>query len=557
MIKWSFLLAVPLALIPVAPIGAIAQQPPPGPAQPSPAQPPPGQADPAAPEFTPQELEQILAPIALYPDDLLTQVLAASTYPLEIVMASRWTDQPGHKDLKGDTLVKALDTQDWDPSVKSLVPFPSVLKTMSDQLEWTQKLGDAFLAQEAAVLAAVQALRARAESAGTLQTNTQQIVTRESSTIIIQPAQPSTVYVPAYNPTVAYGAWPYPAYPPPYYPPPPGYYVGTALATGLAFGAGIAITGALWGWGSPNWGAGNVNVNVNRFNSINANSVNANRISNRTANSSTWKHNADHRRGVGYTNSQVRQQYRPNSAGNAASREAFRGRGTSGAQGLGQAGQRQAGAGNAQSRMANASRPNAGGVGGAQGRAANTQRPNAGGAGNAQGRFGNAGRANGAGGGRPQNAQRPNGGGAPAFRGVGNGAATRAQSAQGHASRAGVRSEWWRGPRRWWRSRRRWPWRRGPGRTPMMQLRSFRFWLGAVLLGCRCSRARCSRRHPSVEAPRHFVSADAAIDALVAAVRADDTAQLAPAVRASRPAGSGCGRSACQCRAARQIHRGL
>jgi hypothetical protein len=426
--RWTYLLAVPLALIPVAPMGAFAQQS------------PPAQAEPAATEFTQAELEQILAPIALYPDDLLTQVLAASTYPLEVVMASRWTDQPGNKDLTGDALIKALDTQDWDPSVKSLVPFPSVLKTMSDQLDWTQKLGDAFLAQEAAVLAAVQALRARAQSAGTLQTNTQQIVT-----------QPSTVYVPAYNPTVVYGTWPYPTYPPPYYPPPPGYYVGTALATGLAFGAGIAITGALWGWGRPNWGAGNVNVNVNRFNSINANSVNANRISNRNMNSSTWQHNADHRRGVGYTNSQVRQQYRPNAAGNAASREAYRGRGTSGAPGLRQPGQRPAGtgnlqgklpaaggAGNAQGGLANVQRPNANGAGNLQGKLANAQRPNAGGAGNAQGKLANVQRPNTNGAGKLQNVQRPNGGGAPAFKGVGNGAATRAQSAQGHASRAGV-----------------------------------------------------------------------------------------------------------------------
>ncbi len=419
MTKWTCLLAVPLALIPVAPAATFAQQ-----ANPA-------QTEPAAPAFTQAELEQILAPIALYPDDLLAQVLAASTYPLEVVMASRWTAEPGNKDLTGDALIKALDTQDWDPSVKSLVPFPSVLKTMSDQLDWTQRLGDAFLAQEAAVLAAVQALRARAQTAGTLQTNSQQIVTQEASAIVIQPAQPSTVYVPAYNPTVVYGAWPNPSYPPAYYPPPPGSYVGTALATGLAFGAGIAITGALWGWGRPNWGGGSVNVNVNRFNSINANSINANRVSNRTINSNTWQHNADHRRGVGYTNPQVRQQYRPNAAGNAASREAFRGHGTSGTPALRQPGQRPVGTGDLQGKLAAG-----GGAGNAQGKLASAQRPNAGGAGNAQGKLANAQRPNGAG--KPANVQRPNGGGAAAFNGVGNGAATRAHSAQGHASRAGT-----------------------------------------------------------------------------------------------------------------------
>jgi Protein of unknown function (DUF3300) len=409
--RWTYLLALPLAFGPVTPPVAFAQQA------------PPAQTQAAAPEFTQAELEQILAPIALYPDDLLTQVLVASTYPLEVVMANRWVEQPSNKALKGDALLKALDGQDWDASVKSLVPFPSVLKTMSDQLDWTQKLGDAFLAQQSDVFAAVQSLRGRAQTAGTLQTNAQQTVTQDGPAIVIAPTQTNTVYVPAYNPTVVYGAWPYPSYPPAYYPPPPGYYAGSALAAGLAFGAGIAITGALWGWGRPNWGAGNVNISVNRFNNINANSINANRFSNRTISSNTWQHNADHRRGVGYTNAQVRQQYRPNSAANTASRDAFRGRGTTGQTGLGQPGQRPAGAGSLQNRVPNASRPNAGGGGNAQGRLQNAQRPNGGG--NAQGKL--------------QGAQRPSGGGgAPAFNGVGNGGATRAQAAQGHASRGGM-----------------------------------------------------------------------------------------------------------------------
>ncbi len=137
MTRWCYLLAVPLALGPAASPVALAQQA------------PPAQTQPAAPAYTQAELEQILAPIALYPDDLLTQILVASTYPLEVVMASRWVAQPGNKDLKGDALIKALDGQDWDASVKSLVPFPTVLKTMSDQLDWTQRLGDAFLAQQA------------------------------------------------------------------------------------------------------------------------------------------------------------------------------------------------------------------------------------------------------------------------------------------------------------------------------------------------------------------------------------------------------------------------
>lgn len=436
--RWTYLLAVPLALGPVTPPVAFAQQAPATTQAPAAqAQAPAAQAQAAAPAYTQAQLEQILAPVALYPDELLTQVLVASTYPLEVAMASRWVDQPGNKDLKNDALVKALDGQDWDASVKSLAPFPSVLKTMGDQLDWTQKLGDAFLAQQTDVFAAVQTLRGRAQAAGTLQSNAQQTVTQDASAIVIQPAQANTVYVPAYNPAVAYGTWPYPTYPPAYYPPPPGYYLGSALATGLAFGAGIAVTSALWGWGRPNWGNGSVNVNVNRFNSINANSVNANRISNRSVSSNTWQHNADHRRGVGYTNPQVRQEYRPNSASNSASRDAFRGRDQSGTPGS-PLGQRPAAAGNPQGNLASASRPNAGGgsnlqgklpsgsgAGNAQGKVANAQRPNAGAGGNAQG--------------RPQNVQRPSGGGgAPAFNGVGNGGATRAQSAQGHASRGSM-----------------------------------------------------------------------------------------------------------------------
>jgi hypothetical protein len=426
--RWTYLLAVPLTLGPLAPPTALSQQA------------PPAQTQPAAPEFTQAELEQILAPIALYPDDLLTQVLAAATYPLEVVMASRWVEQPANKALKNDALLKALDGQDWDASVKSLVPFPAVLKTMSDQLDWTQKLGDAFLAQPSDVFAAVQTLRGRAQGAGKLQSNAQQTVRQDGPAIVIQPTQTETVYVPAYNPTVVYGAWPYPANPPVYYPPPVGYYAGTALATGLAFGAGIAITGALWGWGSPNWGGGNINVNTNRYNNINANRYNNFSSRNGSISSGTWQHNADHRRGVGYTNSQVRQQYRPNAgAGNAASRDAFRGRGTAGQAGLAQGGQRLAGNNNLQgnrpnggagaaNRPANVQRPNGGGGLGAQNRPQNTQRPNGGG--NAAG--------------RSQGAQRQGGGGS-AFKGVGNGAATRAQSAQGSASRGGAQRAGGRG----------------------------------------------------------------------------------------------------------------
>ncbi len=205
--------------------------------------------------FSREQLEQILAPIALYPDDLIVQILMASTYPIEVVQADRWVKK--NKDLKGDALTEALEKEDWDPSVKSLVNFPQVLSMMSEKLDWTQKLGDAFLGQEKDVMDTVQVLRKRAKDAGNLNTTQEQKVVVEKETIIIQPANPEVVYVPTYNPTVVYGAWPYPSYPPYYYYP-PGYVPGAAL---FSFGVGLAV-GAAWGyaWGGANWHGGDVNI---------------------------------------------------------------------------------------------------------------------------------------------------------------------------------------------------------------------------------------------------------------------------------------------------------
>ena len=209
-----------------------------------------------------EELDQLLAPIALYPDSLLTQILMASTYPLEVVQANRWATQ--NKNMKGDALAKALEEQPWDPSVKSLVNFPQVLTMMSDKLDLTQKLGDAFLNQQKDVMNTIQKLRAKAKAAGNLKTTKEQVVKVEQEVIIIESPSPEVVYVPSYNPTVVYGAWAYPAYPPaPYYP--PGY--GAA-----AFVTGVAV-GAAWGyaWGHSNWNNGSVNVNVNQNTNINNN----------------------------------------------------------------------------------------------------------------------------------------------------------------------------------------------------------------------------------------------------------------------------------------------
>ncbi|MCU0554554.1 MAG: DUF3300 domain-containing protein, partial [Syntrophales bacterium] len=159
--------------------------------------------DAPAKTFKQEELDQLLAPIALYPDELLTQILMASTYPLEVVQAERWAKQ--NKSLKGDALKSALDKQPWDASVKALVPFPDVLSMMSEKLEWTQKLGDAVLAQQKDVLDTVQKLRKKAAEAGNLKSSKEQAVKKEGDIIIIEAANPQVVYVPAYNPTVVYG----------------------------------------------------------------------------------------------------------------------------------------------------------------------------------------------------------------------------------------------------------------------------------------------------------------------------------------------------------------
>ncbi len=306
------------------------------------AAPPPATAAPDAsstPAFRTEEIDQMLAPIALYPDQLLAQVLMAATYPLEIVQADRWVKDPNNAKLQGEQLAAALETLTWDPSVKSLVPFPQVLAMMSEKLDWTQRLGDAFLAQQADVMGSVQRLRRQAQDAGALQSTEQQTVVSEGQTVVIQPANPQIVYVPSYNPTVVYGTWPYPSYPPVYYPPPPayypGYYPGSALVSGMAFATGVAVVGSLWGWGSCNWGHGDVNINTNRYNTINSTNVRSGRSSQLSANANTWRHDPSHRAGVAYRDNATRQTYQ-RQATPAASRNyrgydgAQAGRGTAG-----------------------------------------------------------------------------------------------------------------------------------------------------------------------------------------------------------------------------------
>jgi hypothetical protein len=274
--------------------------------------------------FTPEQLDQLLAPIALYPDALLSQTLMAATYPLEVVEAARWTQ--ANPNLKGDAAVQAVKGKDWDVSVKSLVAFPQTLSMMNNNLDWTQKLGDAMIGQQKDVADSVQRLRAKAAAAGNLKTTPQQKVTTQTSgsnsAIVIEPANPEVIYVPYYNPTWAYGPWPYPAYPPVYYPPPPNY--GAALATGMMFGVGVAAGAAMfggwhWGWAGGGWGASYTTVNVNRATSISVNNFDANRYRD-----GQWQHDPAHRDGVPYRTSAERERYNQTRPG-AQQREQFRG----------------------------------------------------------------------------------------------------------------------------------------------------------------------------------------------------------------------------------------
>src|SRR6266849_2240540 len=201
-----------------------------------------------AAQQSPEQLQQLVAPIALYPDALVAQILAASTYPTQIVEADRWMQQ--HSDLKGEQLAQAVDQQSWDPSVKALTQFPSVLANMDKNLSWASSLGDAYVNQQQAVLDAVQTMRKRAQQAGNLKTTPQENVTTQGRTIVIQPANPEVVYVPAYDPWVVYGP-PLVAYPG-WYAFPGLYAVGPGISFGVGFGIGFY---AGFGWGWHHWDA--------------------------------------------------------------------------------------------------------------------------------------------------------------------------------------------------------------------------------------------------------------------------------------------------------------
>jgi len=249
------------------------------------------------------QIDQLLAPVALYPDALLSQVLMASTYPDNVADAAKWS--AAHASLSGDAATRAVESESWDPSVKSLAAFPSVLDMMGRQPQWVQSVGDAFLAQPDDVMASIQRLRLQARQAGSLDSNDKQkVITETVSTgqtvVKIEPASPQVVYVPVYNPATVYGTWAYPSYPPYYYPAPPGSAFARTIVSGISFGLGVAAIDSLWG--DFNWRRGDVDINVHHYNNINVH----HRLD---GNNNTWHHNPEHRGHAPYRNDAVRNRY--------------------------------------------------------------------------------------------------------------------------------------------------------------------------------------------------------------------------------------------------------
>ena len=370
----------------------------------------PPEAVPAAAQsekFSSGQIEQLVSPIALYPDGIAVQILIAATYPLEVVEAARWRTK--NASLNGDAFDRALESQDWDPSVESLTHFPDVLQRMSDNLDWTKDLGDAFLGQKDEVLDTVQRMRAKAYESGALKTTKEQVVTREvvkeKEIIRVEPADPQVVYVPQYSPEAVYGAPPTPYYPA-MYAYPPGY---VATASLLSFGAGMAVGAAAWG--DCDWNNGNVYNNYGGGGGGNNQNVNINKNKEKNVDRSRertrgeggrqkWEHNPGRRDGVRYRDQTSAKKYGGRdqvASRDCANRDAARGfdRGRSGD---GRSSQRTGG------RQEGASRPGGG-------------------------------RGQGGGGARPSPATRDRGG---AFGGYESGRASREASARGAASRGGT-----------------------------------------------------------------------------------------------------------------------
>ena len=269
-----------------------AQTPPPGAAQPPPQTPAP---------LTPEQLDDLVAPIALYPDPLLGEVLAASTYPMEIAEAEQWVRD--HPKWKPSKLVDKAKKQNWDPGVQGLVAFPQVLSQLSQNMGWTTQLGNAFLAQQSEVMQAVQRMRAQAQAKGMLESTPQQTVNTQEQNgqpvITIEPSNPNVWYVPSYNPAYIWGppAWGY--YPPLYYPAEAGMFWGPGVDLGLYFGGWGGWGWGGWGW-LPNWYGGNIWLNGSFFHRYGFRDFHGGDFGR-----SVWMHNPDHRLGVPYPNRAV------------------------------------------------------------------------------------------------------------------------------------------------------------------------------------------------------------------------------------------------------------
>jgi len=292
----------------------------PSPAAPAPAAPAPAAPTPAAPapaaaavKLSPEQLDSLVAPIALYPDPVLAQALAASTYPLEIIQLQQW--QLKNPNLKDKALADAVAKEPWDPSIQSLAAIPELTKRLADDIQWTTDLGNAFLAQQSELMDAVQRMRKKAQAKGALASNEQQKVetkvVESKEVIVVVPAKPEVVYVPVYSPTVVYGPPVYP-YPPVYYPP---YTPGAAFVT---FGVGVMVGAAIWGGTccGCGWGHGHGNVTINNFNNFNRN-TNINRDVNRNGNGN-WQHNAEHRGGAPYSDRATATKYGGSARGDSA-----------------------------------------------------------------------------------------------------------------------------------------------------------------------------------------------------------------------------------------------
>jgi hypothetical protein len=252
-----------------------------------------------AAETSPAErLDSLVAPIALYPDPLLAQTLAAATYPLEIIQLHQWIQK--NPSLKDQALADAVGKQPWDPSVQALAPLPDLVKRLADDIQWTTDLGNAFLSQQSDVMDAVQRMRQKAQSTGNLKSTAEQKVDTQvvesKQVIVIEQANPEVVYVPSYNPVVVYGPPVYP-YPPIYYPPPAYYASGVAISFGVGVAMGAAFWGGGWGWGCG-WNESNVNINVNNnFNRVNHYSRTQ---TGGTRTGNAWRHDTAHRGGAPY-----------------------------------------------------------------------------------------------------------------------------------------------------------------------------------------------------------------------------------------------------------------